>query len=235
MLVVPLKNTPGVSCRSMDISNGKCFGTTYIDFDDVLVPADNLLGIEGEGLKCILTNFNHERLSMAIGALAQARKVLSATFAYTTKRQAFGKRLIDQQIVRHHLANMGLAVEAEWARIEQIAYALGHLSKEDADRLLASRIALSKVGAGKVLQECVSHAQILFGGNGVTRTGQGELIEGKKRTLWLTSQGTDTTTAVSREVGLTRIPGGSEDILLDFATRQILKLWEKQSTAKANL
>lgn len=154
-------------------------GTTFIEFDDVLVPVENLVGVEGLGLKYILTNFNHERLSLAASATVQARKVLSTAFAYTSKRMAFGKRLIDQQVVRHRLAKAGLALEAEWSRIEQLTYALNTLEKHEADRLLGGRIAMSKVGAGKVLEKCVSHAQLLFGGNSVTRTGQGELIEGK--------------------------------------------------------
>lgn len=183
ILVIPLKNNPGVTCRSMDISIGKIAGTTFIDFDDVLVPAENLVGVEGSGLKYILTNFNHERLSLVISAIVQARKVLSTAFAYTTRREAFGKRLIDQPVVRHRLAKAGAALEAEWARVEQLTYALNTLEKADADLLLAGQIAMAKVGAAKVLEKCVSHAQVLLGGNSVTRSGQGQLIEGMKKIL----------------------------------------------------
>lgn len=185
ILVIPLKDNPGVTCRSMDLSIGKIAGTTFIEFDDVLVPAENLVGVEGEGLKYVLTNFNHERLFMAISATVQARKVLSTTVAYTSRREAFGKALIDHPVVRHRIAKAGTILEAEWARIEQLTYALKSLSKADADSLLGGRIAMAKVGAAKVLEKCVSHAQLLFGGNSVTRTGRGELIESKCTPLWV--------------------------------------------------
>lgn len=154
-------------------------GTTFIDFEDVLVPVEYLVGVEGQGLKYVLTNFNHERLSMVISATVQARKVLSTAFAYTSRREAFGSRLIDQPVVRHRLAKAGAALEAEWARAEQLTYALSTLTKSEADSLLGGRIAMAKVGAAKVLEKCVSHAQVLLGGNSVTRTGQGQIVEGK--------------------------------------------------------
>ncbi|EXJ71396.1 uncharacterized protein A1O5_05203 [Cladophialophora psammophila CBS 110553] len=218
ILVIPLKDTPGVTRRSMDISIGKMAGTTFIDFDNVLVPATNLVGKEGYGLRYILTNFNHERLSLVISAIVQARKVLSTAFAYTSRREAFGKRLIDQPVVRHRLAKAGAALEAEWARTEQLTYAMNNLNKPDADAVLGGQIAMAKVGAGKVLEKCVSHAQVLLGGNSVTRTGQGELVE-----------------VISREVGLTRVPGGSEDILMDLAIRELAKQWERKLKQGARL
>lgn len=181
LLVVPLKKTSGVHCRAMEISAGTISGTTYIEFDDVLVPTNNLVGVEGQGFKYILTNFNHERLSLALSATAQARKVQSTTFEYVTRREAFGKRLIDQPVVRHRLAKTGAELEAVWAWVEQLVHAMATLTKEDADRLLGGQTALVKVRAGKVLEKCVSSAQLLLGGNSVTRSGQGELIESTSR------------------------------------------------------
>ncbi|PIA92954.1 putative acyl-CoA dehydrogenase 6 [Cercospora beticola] len=216
LMMVPLKNTSGVTCRSMTLSNGQVAGTTFIEFDDVRVPVGNLIGKEGLGLKYILTNFNHERMSMVISALVQARKVLSTTFAYCSKRQAFGKRLIDQPVVRNRLAKAGSMLEAEWARAEQLTHGMNTLPKAESDTLLGGLIAMAKVAAAKTLEHCISHAQVLLGGNSVTRSGQGELIE-----------------AISREVGLSRVPGGSEDVLLDLSVRELLKRWEKLTKAAA--
>lgn len=76
-------------------------------------------------------------------------------------------------------------MEAEWARAEQLTYTLNILGRSEADTLVRVRIAMAKVGAAKVLGKCVSHAQVLFGGNSVTRTGQGEVVEGKLGLIFL--------------------------------------------------
>ncbi|KAM5364611.1 hypothetical protein ACJZ2D_011392 [Fusarium nematophilum] len=186
LLVIPLKNTPGVTCRKMEISGGGIGGTTYITFEDVLVDANNLVGSEGQGFKYMLTNFNHERLSLAISATIQSRKLLSTAFDYVMKREAFGKALIDQPIVRHRLATAGADLEAQWSWVEQLTFAMKTLPKGDADRLLGGQTALAK-------------------------TGQGQLVE-----------------MICREVYLTRVPGGSEDILLDLAVRQLLKHYKEE-------
>jgi len=52
-------------------------------------------------MKYIMTNFNHERLSIAIGVTRNAWVALAAAFEYCLKREAFGKTLMDQPIVRH--------------------------------------------------------------------------------------------------------------------------------------
>jgi len=182
VLVVPLKSTKGVTCLSMEISGGGASGTTYIDLDDVLIPVENLVGVEGEGLKYVLSNFNHERLSLAISATVQARKVLSTAFDHVMKREAFGKRLIDQPVVRHRLAKCGADLEAQWSWTEQLLYSMTRLPKREADVRLGGLTALAKVKAGKVLEKCASSAQLLLGGNSVTRGGKGELIESESWT-----------------------------------------------------
>lgn len=179
VLVVPLKNHPGVSMRRIKVSGQITGGTTYIELDDVKVPVSNLVGKEGEGMRIIMTNFNHERLVISVGVTRQARVALSAAFAYCLKREAFGKTLMDQPVVRHRLAKAGAELETMWAWVEQILYQLTHLSKEEGDRQLGGLTALAKAKSAMVLNECAQCAVLLFGGNGFTQTGQGELVEGK--------------------------------------------------------
>jgi acyl-CoA dehydrogenase len=93
MLVVPLKAYPGVTMRRLKVSGMLSAGTTFIELDDVKVPVENLIGIEGMGLNYVMTNFNHERLTMAVGVTRQSRVALSAAFEYVMKREAFGKPL----------------------------------------------------------------------------------------------------------------------------------------------
>lgn len=124
-----------------------------------------------------MTNFNHERLSIAVGATRQARVALSAAFEYVMKREAFGKPLIDQPVVRHRLAKAGALLETQQAWVEQFVYQMTKLTKEEADTELGGLTALAKAQSGMVLNECAQVAVLLFGGNGFTRTGQGEIAE----------------------------------------------------------
>lgn len=91
LLVVPLKNHPGVSMRRLKVSGQISAGTTFIELDDVKVPRENLIGKEGLGMKYIMNNFNHERLSICISITRQSRVALSSAFEYCLKREAFGK------------------------------------------------------------------------------------------------------------------------------------------------
>ncbi|CZT24492.1 uncharacterized protein RCC_10217 [Ramularia collo-cygni] len=86
------------------------------------------------------------------------------------------------------------------------------MKKEDADVELGGLTAAAKAHAGMVLKECADCAAILFGGNGYTRTGQGEIAE----RMW-------------REVNGNRVPGGSEDVMLDLMVRQLAKNFQKKT------
>jgi len=212
MLLVPLKGYPGVSMRRIKVAGQISAGTTFIELDDVKVPVENLIGEEGLGMKYIMTNFNHERLTIAIGVTRQARVALSAAFEYCMKREAFGKTLMDQPVVRHRLAKCGAELESQWAWVEQFVYQMTKLSKAEADVELGGLTALAKAQAGRVLDECARCAVLLFGGNGLTRSGQGLIAE-----------------MIYREVPGARIPGGSEDVMLDLAVRQLVKNYKSKT------
>lgn len=105
------------------------------------------------------------------------------------KREAFGAPLINQPVVRHRLAKAGAELETCWSWVESFVYSMCHMDKEVADVKLGGLTALCKAKAGMVLNECAQCAQLLFGGNGFTQSGQGELVE-----------------RITREVGGARIP-----------------------------
>ncbi|KAF3940511.1 hypothetical protein ABW19_dt0206927 [Dactylella cylindrospora] len=211
LLWVPL-NVPGVDRRRIKISGGVTSGTTFIDLDEVKVPVENLIGVEGMGMKYIMTNFNHERLTISIGATRTARAVLSSAVEYVMKREAFGKKLIDQPVVRHRLAKCGTMLESQWAWVEQIVYQMDKLERKTADIELGGLTAMCKANAGMVVNECAQCAVLLFGGNGLTRSGQGEMVE-----------------KIYREVNTIRVPGGSEDVLLDLGVRQLVKIFQTKT------
>ncbi|MCJ1407057.1 hypothetical protein MMC19_001127 [Ptychographa xylographoides] len=212
LLLVPLLDYPGVTMRRLKVGGQISGGTTFIELDDVRVPVANLIGQEGMGMKYIMTNFNHERLTIAIGVTRQSRVALAAAVEYCLKREAFGKVLMEQPVVRHRLAKCGAILESQWAWIEQFVYQMTKLKKEEADVELGGLTALAKAQAGVVLDECARCAVLLFGGNGYTRTGQGEIAE-----------------KIYREVPGARIPGGSEDVMLDLAVRQLVKNYQSKT------
>jgi acyl-CoA dehydrogenase len=94
--------------RRLKVGGQVSAGTTFIELDDVKVPVENLIGEEGMGMQYIMTNFNHERLTIAIGATRQSRVALAAATEYILKREAFGKPLVDQPVVRHAREPMGV-------------------------------------------------------------------------------------------------------------------------------
>ena len=212
MIVVPLKGYPGVDMRRLKVAGQIAAGTTFIELDEVKVPVENLIGTEGMGMRYVMTNFNHERLTISVGVTRQARVALSAAFQYCLRREAFGKTLMDQPVVRHRLAKAGAELESMWAWVEQFLYQMCHLQKEEADVELGGLTALAKAKAGMVLNECAQCAVLLFGGSGYTRTGQGEIAE-----------------RILREVMGARIPGGSEDVMLDLAVRQLVKNFQSKT------
>lgn len=211
LLVVPLKNYPGVSMQRLKVAGQITGGTTFIELDEVRVPVENLIGREGEGMRLVMNNFNHERLTISVGVTRQARVALSSAFSYCMKREAFGKTLMDQPVVRHRLAKAGAELETMWAFVEQLLYQLANLPKEEADKKLGGVTALAKAKGAMVLNECAQCAVLLFGGAGFTQRGQGELVE-----------------AILRDVPGARIPGGSEDVLLDLSIRQLVKLYKTE-------
>ncbi|KAF2199872.1 short-chain specific acyl-CoA dehydrogenase mitochondrial precursor [Delitschia confertaspora ATCC 74209] len=214
LLVVPLKGYPGVNMRRLKVGGQVSAGTTFIELDDVKVPVENLVGQEGMGMRYIMTNFNHERLTIAIGATRQSRVALAAAMEYVMKREAFGKALVEQPVVRHRLAKCGAQLESQWAWVEQFVYQMTQMTKAEADVELGGLTAMLKAQAGIVLDECSRCAVLLFGGNGYTKSGQGELIE-----------------RIYREAPGIRIPGGSEDVMLDLGVRQLIKNFRNKTKA----
>jgi alkylation response protein AidB-like acyl-CoA dehydrogenase len=128
MLLIP--RLPGVKTRKIEIGAGGMGATTYITFEDVKVPAEYLVGKEGMGFKYTMSNFNHERLFISFQAISGIRICLQDAMAWCQKREAFGKLLIEQPVVRNKFGHMARQVDSLQAWIESIIYELEHLSHE---------------------------------------------------------------------------------------------------------
>lgn len=98
-----------------------------------------------------------------MGTTRQARVALSTAMAYVMKREAFGKALVEQPVVRNRLAKAGAELETLQAWLEQFLWQMNHLSKAEADKRLGGLTAMVKAKAGMVLNECAQNAVMLFG------------------------------------------------------------------------
>jgi acyl-CoA dehydrogenase len=185
----------GVSRTKLKKQGWWASDTAAVYFDEVRVPAANLIGGENQGFMGIMLNFNGERLGMAAGACASARVCIEEAATYAQSRQTFGKRLADHQVIRHKIAEMVRQVNATQAYLEICAWRVGQGETPAAD------LAMLKVQATLTLEFCAREAMQILGGAGYMR---GNRVE-----------------RIYREVRVNAIGGGSEEIMRDLAARQL--------------
>ncbi|KUJ17962.1 acyl-CoA dehydrogenase NM domain-like protein [Mollisia scopiformis] len=213
MLLIP--RLPGLKPRKIEIGGSSMGATTYVTFEDVKVPAEYLVGQEGGGFKYTMSNFNHERLWIAFQALRGSRICLEDAMTWCQKREAFGKTLIEQPVVRHKFGHMARQIDGLQSWIESLIYELENMSHAEGSKVLGGATALLKVQAGIVAKYIADESQKLMGGLGLTKTGQGARIE-----------------SIARAIPTLIVPGGSEDVLLDLGVREALKLSAAAKKAK---
>lgn len=98
--VILIERGEGVETKAIKTSYSAAAGTTYITFDNVKVPVENLLGEENKGIHVILSNFNHERWMMACAVIRTCRTVTEECMKWSNQRLVFGKKLIEQPVIR---------------------------------------------------------------------------------------------------------------------------------------
>lgn len=100
---------------------------------------------------------------IAVATARQARAALSAAMGYVMKREAFGKAVIEQPVVRNRLARAGAELETFQSWLNEFLWQMNHMSKEDADLRLGGLTALAKAKGGMVLNECAQVGVLLHG------------------------------------------------------------------------
>ncbi len=134
LLVVPT-DTPGFSRgRNLDKIGLHAQDTSELSYDEVRVPAENLLGEEGSGFSHLMRNLPQERISIAVAAVAACEGVLERTLTYLKQRHAFGQPIGSFQNSRFEMAEMVATTRAQRAYIDSLllAHIDGELSAEDA-------------------------------------------------------------------------------------------------------
>ncbi|CAE7233040.1 AFT10-1, partial [Symbiodinium pilosum] len=200
LLLVP-RSSDGLNTARLQTQGWHLSTTTLVTFDEVKVPAENLLGGEGDGFLAIMRNFNNERLALAITANREARVCLEEAAKYAQVRKTFGKPLSSHQVIRHKLMECGRLVMATNAMILSVCAQKPRPS--DSSEQLAGAIALAKVQATKSFEFVARECSQVFGGKSYLRSGPGHVVE-----------------RAYREVRVLAVGGGSEEIMLDLASRQ---------------
>jgi len=106
-------NSPGVTRGDIHGKLGVRAGSTgWINFQDVRVPAANIIGREGEGFKVTMSSFDNGRYTVAAGATGIIRAAMEASVAYAKEREAFGVPIAQHQMIQAKIARMALDYEA---------------------------------------------------------------------------------------------------------------------------
>jgi len=147
------RDTPGLSASKLDKLGWRASDTGEIAFDDVLIPAENLMGEENKGFFYIMQHFALERLIMGINAHARAEYALEYSLKYMSERKAFGKTINQFQVLRHKAAEMASEIEMTKTFNYQIAKQLNdgeYVVKEASmSKLLSTKM------ADRVIYDCL--------------------------------------------------------------------------------
>ena len=158
-IFVPM-DTPGISTTRFSDLGQHAIGRGSIFFDNVRVPAANLLGEEGKGFKYLMQKLPQERLLISVQCQARAEAAFDWTVQYVQERQAFRQRLADFQNTRFKLGALAADLAAGRAYCDQLL--AQHLAGElDAVGAAAGKLWHSEL-LGRVTDECLQ----LFGGYG---------------------------------------------------------------------
>jgi alkylation response protein AidB-like acyl-CoA dehydrogenase len=153
-------NLKGITATKLDKLGWRASDTAEIAFDNVVIPASNLMGEEGKGFPYIMQHFALERLIMAINAHARAEYAMEYTIQYMSQREAFGKTINQFQALRHTLVDH--ATEIEHCKVFNYA-AMARLNKGE---YVVKEATMAKLKSTKVADEAIYSCLQMLGGYG---------------------------------------------------------------------
>lgn len=154
-------DTPGITVGAKEINMGqRCSDTRGVTFDEVRVPAANVLGEPGKGFKVAMGAFDQTRPPVAAGAVGLARRALDEALKYSLERKTMGKPIAQHQAIAFMLADMAANIEA--ARL--LTYKSACIV--DAGGRNTMFASMAKLLAGDTANKCATDAVQIFGGNG---------------------------------------------------------------------
>ncbi|MDB5859563.1 MAG: acyl-CoA dehydrogenase [Ramlibacter sp.] len=189
------KGTPGFSVgRALKKTGWLSSDTAELVFDQVRVPAANLLGEEGKGFYSVMKNFQTERIALAAMAVGHCQQALRHTLDYVRQRQAFGGVLWDQQTIRQRISML----DAKTRAARQFMYHCAWSVTQGHD--IVQEVSMLKALTGELVNEVVSTCQQFHGGMGFIR-------ETAVERLW-------------RDARVLAIGGGATEVMLEEAAKR---------------
>ncbi|KIV94208.1 hypothetical protein PV10_01996 [Exophiala mesophila] len=208
VIIVP--RDENVEVKRIKTSYSTAAATGFVEFNNVKVPVNHLLGKEDNGFIVVMSNFNHERWAMTCSVIRWMRTVVEECLKWTHQRIVFGKPLISQPVIRQKIAKMISLTEACQSWLESITYQMNNMDYATQSKLLGGPIGLLKSYSTRCAHDVADDAVNIFGGRGITQTGMGRVVEQFHRTYKFDA-----------------ILGGTEEILADLGVRQAMKQMPK--------
>lgn len=161
--IVEPKKYSGYSAQPIDVGLSNAFRVAAVYLDDFIVPAENLLGNEGDGFKIIMRALQGGRAVVGAKALGIAVGAFEDAVQYANERIIRGNPIGKFQMIQSQIAEMAVAIEASRALVYQAAQAM---DKELPTNRIAS---IAKFHASQTAKFCADTAQQIFGGYGLSK------------------------------------------------------------------
>jgi citronellyl-CoA dehydrogenase len=193
LICVPMKEKGVTVARTLDKLGMRSSDTAQIFFDEVRVPKRNRVGEEGKGFTYQMMQFQEERLWGAAAKLKPAERIIDQTIEYTRGRKAFGKSILDNQVVHFRLAELKTEVELLRSLVYRAAEQL--IAGEDMTTLAS----MAKLKAGRLGREVGDSCMQYWGGMGYMNE--------------------TPVTRYYRDSRLTSIAGGADEVMLSIISK----------------
>jgi len=192
LIIIPM-DSPGITKHKIRKIGMMSSDTAQLFFDDVRIPQSNRIGEEGKGFIYQMQQFQEERLFAAARGPRVMEEAINETIEYTRQRKAFGKSILDNQVVHYRLAELQTEVEA--LRALTFHAVERYVAGEDVTKLAS----MAKLKVGRLQREVMDSCLQYWGGQGY---------------VWESS-----ISRRFRDFRLTSIGGGADEIMLKVITK----------------
>lgn len=181
--------------RALDKHGWLSSDTAELSFEDVRVPATNVLGDEGRGFYAIMQNFQNERIVLGAMAMGEAQSAIDLTLDYVKNRSAFGEPLWKKQAIRQRLSMLAARVAAARSFVYQVA------ARDAAGDEVVREVSMLKALCGELVNDVMYDCLQFHGGAGYLR---GSAIE-----------------RMARDARVQAIGGGATEVMLEEVAKRL--------------
>lgn len=166
LFLVPA-DTPGLTVGRIEDKMGtRCGRHGELFFEDMRLPLENMLGKEGEAFKVVKEVFRANGIGVGSGAVGLARAAYETALEYATERKIWGRAIRQYESVAQKLVDMRMRIEAAWALIWKLCWAVEHPEASDGLHTLAH---MAKVFPTDLIRGITMDAVQILGGYGYTK------------------------------------------------------------------